>query len=458
MSAANTKASLDGWFKEMYADKADKLVPSVMELIKLPFEPKGKDNAGDHYNRTITLTNEHGVTVAEPSAGAFALVQPVAMVTKKAQAEGNQFLLRSQIDYEAAARAASSKAAFGDIVSTIVEVMTESMAKRREISYLYGRSAKAVAASGSTSTFVVTAASWAATMWAGMEGAAVNIVRGTLGLYTNVVGSGSDASGVTGIARNSLCAKIASVNPATRTITVSLAGGGVIANAVAAGDELYFGGEVTGALGANLEGVGGTAVALSYREMLGLDGVCTASTSLYGVDISTYNLFKANTYSAGSAAMNVTKFLNAKISAVGKGAAGDSVCLTSYSTLVSLMAPIVDPGAVSSSNAKIGLQMTKEQGQELSLGARSVKIAGPSGTIELRSHLYVKDGEAFDFPKDALQRIGATDVTFNTPGSKPDEFFLQLQDTAAFELRCYSNEGLFVRRPGRLTKITGIVN
>lgn len=455
MTTVNGMSNLEGWFKELYADKADKIVPEVMELIKIKFSPEGADAVGAHYNRTLVLTNEHGVTVSGPSGGAFTLNNPIAMVTKKAQIESSQHLLRSQIDYESASRANASKAAFGDIVATIVEVMTESMAKRREISYLYGRSDKGVAASGSTTTFVFTAASWAPTMWAGMEGAAVNILRPASGSYTNVAGGGADTTGVTGSASNSLCAKIVSVAPDTRTLTVSLADGSVLGNAVLAGDVIFFGGEVTGSLSA-LANVGGTAQTLSYREMLGLDGVMSATSTLYGVDISAYNMFKPNSYSAGSAAMNVTKFLKSKVAAVGKGATGDSVTLCSYATLIGVIAPVVDPGATAS-NAKIGVQLQKEQGQSLNLGARSVKIDGPSGSITLKSHLYCKDGEAFDYPPDALQRIGSSDVTFKTPGSG-NELFTQIQDQAGFELRCYSNETLFVRRPGRLTKITGIVN
>jgi hypothetical protein len=58
---------------------------------------------------------------------------------------------------------------------------------------------------------------------------------------------------------------------------------------------------------------------------------------------------------------------------------------------------------------------------------------------------------------DEWSRIGSTDVTFKRPG-KGDEFFRDLENSAGYELRAYSDQALFCAKPAVNVMITNIVN
>jgi hypothetical protein len=54
-------------------------------------------------------------------------------------------------------------------------------------------------------------------------------------------------------------------------------------------------------------------------------------------------------------------------------------------------------------------------------------------------------------------RIGSSDLTFKRPG-QGDEFFRDLENSAAYELRLYTDQAIFCMAPGRSLMISGIVN
>lgn len=429
----NAMDTLQGWFKELYADKEIKLVPDAAWLTKnIPFN-KSEAGLGNVYHQPVVLTQEQGFTYAGASAGAFALQSPIAAVLKDAQVQGAQLLLRSQIDYESLARAANTKASFGEASRLLVENMMEAMAKRLELMFLYGRSPTGIgtvnANTTTSATFVVAAAQWAPGLWAGMEGAKIHIctMAGTYPAqtYTRVSASGG--------------ATVSSVAFSTRSITI----GATIS--ATAGDVIFLYGTIADA-------ASGT---ISYNEAQGLDSIIEyQDTTLFNINNATYGLFKGNKPSS-FAALSVTNILNGLLPAIGKGLMEDVTLLCSNTAFQGLVNPTVDPVAVGASGYnKVGAMLTKTQGESLTLGANSVTIIGAQGRVTVQPHLFVKDKDIFAFPKKGLMRVGATDMTFNTPGAKGGEFFLHRPDNAAYELRCYANQGLFSPVVGKLTKMT----
>jgi hypothetical protein len=269
---------------------------------------------------------------------------------------------------------------------------------------------------------VVSAATWAAGIWAGLEGAKLEVV------YATGATSRTGGTGVT----------VVSVTPSTRTI--------VVTPAVGAGhlptDLVYF-------FSAMVAGP-------TYAESLGLDAMCTGTGTIFNIATGTYQLYKANTY-AVSGALTVTKILDGMLPAIGKGLMEDVVFLCSNKAFQGIVNPTIDPIAqASSANVKVGANVNQNRADKMVFGADNVEIRGYQGKITIIPHLFVKDGEAFAFPKKALKRVGASDITFNTPGSKGGEFFLQLPSNAGYELRAYLNQALFSPQLGRLTKYTGI--
>jgi hypothetical protein len=70
----------------------------------------------------------------------------------------------------------------------------------------------------------------------------------------------------------------------------------------------------------------------------------------------------------------------------------------------------------------------------------------------------VKEGEAMAFPKAKCERIGATDLTFKTPGKEGEEMFLQSATYTGYEVRLYSEQAVFLPCPSHCVLFTGISN
>jgi hypothetical protein len=135
--SANTLASLNGFYKQIYGDSLINLIPESAKFIKdVPFERRKK--LGDFYNVPVVLQAEQGFTYNDGDGTAFALNGALAMGTRNAQVRGAEKVLQSQISYKAAAAATSNKEAFADATSTLFENMVESMANRLELSSFYG--------------------------------------------------------------------------------------------------------------------------------------------------------------------------------------------------------------------------------------------------------------------------------------------------------------------------------
>lgn len=426
IAGENQFSSLNGWFKELYAADAEYPVPKASWMLKNIKFNKAETGVGNNYHQPVYLSQEHGITTAGQDAGAFTLNAAVAGVMKDATIAGMQMVLRSRMDYETAARAANSKASFGSATELLVKNMMDSISKRLEIMFLYGRSGIGTvnASTVASTSFVVSAASWAPALWGGLEGAKIDVLVAALTAYDN----GGAASNL----------QIQSIAQSTRTVTLTAAASLTINSLV------FFRGAVT------------PGAPATYTEFMGLDAITTEATTLFGISAATYSLFRGNSASA-SGPLTATNILNALLDSIGKGLNEDVVLICSNKAFQGLVNPLIDPKAsAGSTNVQVGAtKLNRSAGSVLEVGSSSAKILGSQGMIEVVPHLYCKDGEAFAFPKSALKRVGATDVTFNLPG-RGDEFFLHVPDAAGFELRAYSNQALFTPTPAKLTKITAI--
>ena len=72
MSGENTVTTLNGLFKEVYADKLENLIPEGTKFMqKVPFYGR-KRQLGNLYHQPVILGLEHGITYAGPTDDAFA--------------------------------------------------------------------------------------------------------------------------------------------------------------------------------------------------------------------------------------------------------------------------------------------------------------------------------------------------------------------------------------------------
>lgn len=403
-SSAHDLDTLNGNFKQIYADKLEDLIPEGFKLVNaIPFVARDKI-LGDAYNAPVLLQLEHGVTFANSGAGAFNLEAPISGQTQNAVVRGNMMVLRSALSYEAASKSQGSKAAFEDATKYIVELMLKSITKKLEIMLFYGQMGYGkIATAGVTgNVLTVATAEWAPGIWVGGEGMPIEI---------------RDPNGVL---RGS--ATITAVSMSARTLTLDAMPAG------ATDDDVIW---HKGAYG---------------KEFAGVHKIVSNTGSLFGIDAAAYSLWAGNSVPA-SGTLSFDEVADALTRAVEKGLEGKVRLYVNPRTWVDLLDELVAKRMFDSS-------YSAQKGED---GHERLVFHSQNGTIEVESSIYVKEGYAFILKMDEFIRVGSSDVTFKRPG-KGDEFFKDLENTAGYELRCWSDQAVFCKAPGLQTVITGIVN
>lgn len=414
MAQYNDVSTLDGLFKKVYGPNILKLVPDSALLTKI-IKFREAEKIGKNYSVPVVLSNEQGITVLAAGDGVTTLKDSVAMTSKEATVDAAQLILRSAMDYEAAMKAAGSEKAFQSASQMLVENMLESATKRLEIMFLYGQSGLgkfASTGSSGTRTFTFTAATWSPGIWAGSEGATIDVYNGSTKINTN--------------------AKIVVTSVDFDNKAIAVSGNATDLTACDASSNAYD---------IFFEGHYG-------KECAGLDKIITNTGSLFGISASTYGLWKGNSHSAGSAALTMAKVLSAVSKAVAKGGLKEDV---------TVMVSPVTWNNLNSDQAALRVYDGKDGQLEANNGFEAIVYHGLNGKIKVIANSLVKEGEAFIFPEKKLKRVGASDISFELPGSQ-GKIFLHLQDKNAVEMRLYANQALFVECPAMCVKITGIVN
>lgn len=403
----NTVGTLNGFFKEGYADKLKELIPDGVKLMKdIKFLSKDKQ-PGNLFHQPVVLGMEHGVTFASSDDDAFNLQPPVAGSIKDAQVRGNPVLLRSVLGYTAASRAAQGgKQAFMDATKFLVGNMLRSITKKLEIEMLYGQVGYAVVASATTTAITIQTAEWAPGIWAGSKDMPLEI---------------RDATGAT----VRMQAKVVSVNMETRVVTVD-------ADAQAAGvvntDTIWH----RGAFG---------------NEFPGIHKIITNTSTLFNIDAAQYELWKGNTYSASSGALSFAKLQKAVTRSVEKGLDSKLLVLVNPRGWADLLSDQAALRKYDSSYTPVKMEN----------GAKSLIFHSQNGEMQIEQSIYVKEGYAYLLDMETFMRVGSSDVTFKRPGFD-GEFFREQENAAGYELRLWSDQALFCNAPGRNTLISAIVN
>lgn len=404
--APETVTTLNGLFKEVYSDGIRDLIPTGIKVQKLiPYIEKQKE-VGNQYHQPVILAYAQGFTHAGASAGAFALNSAAAGVMKDAALSPSQILLREQLDYESAARAAKGRNAFMDATALMFENMQKSMRKRLEVQLLHAGTDLGVVSSTTSTTITFTTATWAPGIWAGAEGANLDVWDTTLATQRT----------------NS--AVIVSVDVDNRKITIDALPTGTVAT-----DRVFF----KGAKG---------------NEMSGIHAILANSGSLFGISASTYTLWKSTSYNA-SGALTFDKLKAAISVAVGKGLDEDCVVLVNPRTWDNLMSDLAA--------LRRFVDNPKGKGSAYQIGAENIEYYSQNGKVSIMPSIYVKEGFAYGLVPEVWKRPGAADVTFKTPGYG-DQIFFHLPTNAGFEVRSYTDQCVFSEAPAKNFLVTGIVN
>lgn len=417
MATVNTTTTLEGIFKRVYDNKVRFIYPNGVRFIKdVPFRG-GDKRPGESFNAAITLVFENGMTYLAPAAGAATLLSAAVGETKRANVDGYQMILRSQVDYESIAKASTSgPRAFVQSTKHIVANMANSFRKRQEIDVLYGRADLGVVESVSTTDVVITSATWAPGIWAGTEGATVDFLNAAL--------SALRASG-DGV-------EVASVDFDTRTITFTT---DVSANVVAT-DRLFWEDAIT------------AGAPPTHSSMIGIDEILSTNTgTVFGIDTAAYTLWNGNEVTVGGVALEMKHLQEGAARIVEKGGGeGKLCCYVSTATWVDM---IQDLSALR--------RFQKADGNaRYEAGAEAITFWTQSGPIELKPSIFVKAGTAYLLDLGSWSRIGAQDFAFGDPAER--QVFHRLENQAGYDARAYANQSVFCDAIGHNTILTGIVN
>lgn len=408
MASVNTTAELNNNFKIRYADRLEKLHFDEYPLqMDIPWNKSKK--LGDEFHMPALLQREQGVTYYPSGVGLQTLDAAVASNVQKAKVQGFQMLMRSAIDYESLVKGdGSGEHAFEDTNRLILESMVSSFRHRTETWMLYGQDELAVIGSVAGAVLTISAAEWGPGIWSGAKGAKIEIF---------------DTAGTT--YRGS--ATLDGVNISNRTLTLDALPAGTVAT-----DRVFWKTERT----TTVENV-----------PAGIHKILSNTGTLFNIDASLYDLWMANTFDVGSTQLSIEAALDGFALAMPKGLTGKAKLCMSPATFSKMM----------TDQAALRRHGDPNKSAEYVAGAKGLRFFTQGGEMEVRTHVCIKEGYAYLLQTGDWMRIGASDMTFKTPGFG-GKFFRHLSDQTGLEVRAYSHQALFCRKPGHGVIFTNIVN
>lgn len=421
---ADVAENLNALAKEVFGeDGVPDLIPNMTKLQQV-IKFSRKEVLGKKFAQTVRLSYPTGFTHAkgDGTAGTFSFQDVVGGSQARAEMNGYQTMLRDHLSIEDAVTCTGSKQAFKEGTKYFFEGLQSSMRKRIESMLFYGGVGMGVADSSSnvstTATNVLmTAASYAAGIWAGMEGVKVQFYSGS-----TLISSGADS-----------VFSLVSNNPLTRVLKFSGTATGITAldTALASGDlDIYF----VGAKG---------------NEMQGLHSILSNTGSQFGIDGAVYSLWLATQYApAVAGSLTFQKVKKAIALGVGKGLDDDCELFLNPSTWDDVSSDIAE------------LRRTdKGETSKVELGTEEIVFRSQNGRTILRPTPFVKGGFGYGLckPSDTWKRVGAQDVTFKLPGVNHD-LFIPLQSAAGSESRVYTHQAIICLAPGKQFMVSNIVN
>jgi hypothetical protein len=414
----NIASQLSAFWQEVYASEVLRVYPQFAYIHKNTKFSTPESTQGGEFIQPIIMSREHGWTYAGPNSGLVTLRGPRAASQDKARLQGSQLFGQGAMDYEAAARSAAGKASFVDGTKLLYENLTESGQFRQELQFLYGGNGLGtVESTADTTHFKISLATWSPATWGGLQNASVSVLT-------------ADGATLRGTA-NILSVDLDPASASYRIVTLDAAVTGL-----AATDVIFF---------------ESAAVAGAVRESTGMNKILTTTTgTLFGLNVATYPLFRATSYAVGGA-LTVTHILKATLQAVNRGLKEDVDLLVSPDAFQGFINPLVDPIA---SNSPRKIDQTYSAAK-LEVGTDKVTLHAQGIKVSVVPHMLVRTGDAFLVPLKRFKRVGAQEMSWETPGKK-GEIFFHSPTLAAWEIRCYSNQALFCEAPGICVKLSGI--
>lgn len=409
---ANTKTSLESAFKYT-VDKLNDLRPNstIVQDLAGPLTEATKISRG--YRQPVALVHPMGFTFGDGSA--FAYNDDNAGVFDEIEIDPNPVVLKERISLEAADRMANDKNSMLSNAALRLGSMKNSLHKVAEVSSLYGRQGFEISAVSAVNTSptpdeitLTFSTNWAPGVWAGWAksdgGVALDIYNGASQINSNAV------------------CNLVAVSFDNKTITIS--GNNTDLSAISAGHKVFLRGSKS-------------------SDQYGIHYQLDNASTLFGIDASVYDLFKASEY-AVSGALTVAKILEASSKAQEKGLDEDCVLLCSSKAYEALNADVSMLRAMDSSYKDVA-----------EIGNRGIVIKAGFGKIRVIGHPMVMLGFSYLIPEKGLKKIGSTDITFGSP-ARPGEVVEHLESYHAYQVTGRFSFQVLVQEPAKCVLLTGI--
>jgi hypothetical protein len=413
MAQANTVTSMLGNFKNIYRGPFVDKLPAAAKLMR-EMNMGEVAAVGDYKAVPVELQHEHGITKAAPRSGRVTLLASNAGKSEQALVEGYQLFGRAEVDYESMAKAsAAGEKAFLQATKLVVKRLTRSGGKYAEIDLLHGKRGWAtidsVSGAGTTRSWVLTAGSFAAAMWAGSKDMTLDLFAAN---YTGSKINSNAAVVVTGI------------DFATRTLSVS--GNATDLTNIVAGMHLF---PETGS---------------PTNDMPGIEYIIRNQTgTIFNISSTTYEMWRGQVVSS-SGAPGFAKVIEGVQRAAELGLEEDTVAIVSPAYFTRLT---TDFAALQ----RFDYRYDVKKGE---MGVEEIVFHGQTGLTRIMPHLYAKPGSVPIIAMSEWQRVGAQDLDFKYP-NESDPFF-PVPDVASHELRIYGNFTPFCEAPSHQVILDGV--
>ena len=430
----NTVATLNGFYKSIYSDKLENLIPEGVKLSKMiPFVKPSK-KMGLEYKQPVTLRLEHGVTYGGEAGEAFDLEVAIAGATKEATVKGCEMVLRGRVSIGAISRGINDAGSFGSATKHIIKNLMVSSFKKQEQMLFYGKKGLAVSSFDGNNTgtpgtpvasneILIDVADFASGIFAGGEGMKIDI-------YDQAT-STQLAGGV----------QITKVDIKAKKLTINYSFAGATGSEAAVIDKVNLSGEFVTIYEHGAKG----------KECLGLQAMLDGSElSPFGITSSEYSLWDGNRHVVNGGTPAALSFKEISVSiadAVSKGLEGKLDAFVSPVTWADLL----------NEQTTVIQKDSSYSNKKYENGSESIVFYSQNGAIEIHSSTYVKEGIAFVLDLKSFERVGSQELSMKLPGSS-DEFVVKLENSHGIEFRTYCDTALFCNAIGHNILISGILN
>jgi hypothetical protein len=433
-------ANLIAMFTQRYGAFIDPL-PEEDSIASFATWVPPQSRLGNQYNFPLQGSLEHGQT-ADISGNAYTLNASVPMTLVNAIIDGFDFAMTADIPYSDMLRARNgvsqggggAAASYFKPLDLKVKGLMRSSTLYRELFLLYGPGTAATITSDigqlRASSFLVsggpnynntpllafTGASWIPGMWTLMKNAKLEVLNSA---GTALIGSPNYV--------------VVDSVPDPSVGQVLLSSSSTNSAAVAASHRfLPFG---------------------WYQKCcVGLQGILNNTGSLFNISAASYSFWKAVPFAVGGA-LSRAKIFNVCSRLFPNGLDQGATMFVSSAAFADLAEETVSIGTGATQSA---VQMYTGNGEQATkrVGTNKLIYISPVGDIEVRLHKFMKQGIAMLFGNGLVKRGGAADVTFRGDGN---QYFLQeLNQQAGYQIRCVSNQAVFIETPMQCAIFTGI--